>query len=105
MNVFELVSSLLSELVCLLLGHQLESIYNKRKLDVVVFEDLNLLINVTDNGELELILIVDGGEVGLVEHAHGVYSESLSPEMTHVGWLKCLSDIRVETFYAHWSYY
>lgn len=60
MNVFELLSPLLSQLVCLLLGHELEPINNKGKLDVVVFEDLNFLINVTDDGELELVLIVNG---------------------------------------------
>lgn len=49
MNVFELLSPLLSQLVCLLLGHELEPINNKGKLDVVVFEDLNFLINVTDD--------------------------------------------------------
>lgn len=55
----------------------------------------------TDDGEFELVFIVYGGEVGLVEHAHSVDAHSLASKLAHVRGLKGLPDVGVETFYAH----
>jgi hypothetical protein len=101
MLVFEFVSSLLSELVCLLLCCQLKSVDNEQEIYTVVFEYLDFLINVTNNRELELSLIIDGGEIGLVKHAHGVNTHSLSLQLTHVTGFENLSDVRVQAFYPH----
>jgi hypothetical protein len=101
MFVLELVPSFLPELVGLLFGRELEPVDDEQKLYVVVFEDLDFLVDVADDRELELCLVVDRGKVGLVEHAHGVDAEPLSAQLTHEARLEGFSDVGVKTFYAH----
>lgn len=101
MKLFILISFLFSKFIGLDFCFQLHSVNHKQKINVEVFEHLNFLVDLTNEGKPELCLVVCCGKVGLVKHAHCVDSNLLSAKLLQGALLKGFSYVGIQTFYSH----